>query len=51
MAKFAYNNAKNASTSFTPFELNCEYHPWAFYKKDLNLRSKLRTVEDLSSEL
>ena len=23
IAEFAYNNAKNASTSFTPFELNC----------------------------
>ena len=23
MAEFAYNNAKNASTGYTPFELNC----------------------------
>ena len=51
MAEFAYNNAKSASTSFMPFELNCGYHPWVFYKKDLNLRSKLRTAEELSSEL
>ena len=27
MAEFAYNNAKNASTGFTPFKLNCGYHP------------------------
>ena len=27
MAEIAYNNAKNASTGFTPFELNCGYHP------------------------
>ena len=27
MAEFAYNNIKNASTSFTLFELNCRYHP------------------------
>ena len=27
MAEFAYNNAKNASTGFTLFELNCGYHP------------------------
>ena len=27
MAEFAYNNAKNASTGHTPFELNCGYHP------------------------
>ena len=27
MAEFAYNNAKNARTGHTPFELNCGYHP------------------------
>ena len=27
IAEFAYNNAKNASTGFTSFELNCGYHP------------------------
>ncbi len=26
MAKFAYNNAKSASTGHTPFKLNCGYH-------------------------
>ena len=26
MAKLAYNNAKNASTSYTPFELHCGYY-------------------------
>ena len=26
MAEFAYNNAKNASTGHTPFELNCGFH-------------------------
>ena len=26
MAEFAYNNAKNASTGHTPFELNCGYY-------------------------
>ena len=51
MAKFAYNNAKNASTGFTPFELNCRYHLWVFYKGDLDPRSKSRTAEKLSSEL
>ena len=51
MAKFAYNNAKNASTGFTPFKLNCGYHPWVSYKEDLNPRSKSKTAEKLSSEL
>ena len=27
MAEFAYNNAKNATTSHTPFKLNCGYYP------------------------
>ena len=28
IAKFAYNNAKNANTGHTLFELNCGYHSW-----------------------
>ena len=51
MAEFTYNNAKNASTGYTPFELNCGYHPWVSYKKDFDPRSKSKTAEDLSSEL
>ena len=51
MAEFAYNNAKNASTGFTPFELNCGYHPWVSYKENLNSRSKSRTAEELFSKL
>ncbi len=39
MAKFAYNNAKNASTGHIPFELNCNFHPQASYKEDVDLRS------------
>ncbi len=39
MAEFAYNNAKNASTGYTPFKLNCGYYLQAFYKKDVNPRS------------
>ena len=26
MAEFAYNNAKNTSTGYTPFELNSGFH-------------------------
>ena len=51
MAEFAYNNAKNASTGFTPFELNCGYHPWVSYKEDLDPHSKSKTAEELSSKL
>ena len=51
MAEFAYNNAKNASTGHTPFELNCGYHPRVSYKEDLDPCSKSKTAEELSPEL
>ena len=51
MAEFAYNNAKIASTGYTPFELNCRYHPRVFYKEDLNSYLQSKTAEELSSKL
>ena len=53
MSEFAYNNAKNASTSYILFELNCGYHPRVSFEEEeiLNPRSKSKTVEKLSSEL
>ena len=50
MAEFAYNNAKNASTGFTLFELNYGYHPLISYEKDFDLLSQSKTAEELSSE-
>ena len=51
MAEFAYNNAKNASTGHTPFELNCGYHPRISYEENLDLRSKSKTAKELFSKL
>ena len=51
MAKFAYNNAKNASTGYTPFELNCGYHPWISYKNNIDFRSQSKSVDKLVAEL
>ena len=51
MAKFAYNNAKNANIGFTPFELNCKYYFWVSYKENLDPRSQSKTAEKLSSKL
>ena len=51
MAKFAYNNAKNASTGYILFGLNCKYYPWVSYKKDLNLCSQSKTTVELFSKL
>ena len=51
MAEFAYNNAKNASTNHTLFELNCRYHPRVSYEEDLDPCSKSKIAEELSFEL
>ncbi len=51
MAEFAYNNAKNASTGHTPFELNCDYHPRVFFEEDVNPRSRSRSANKLVEEL
>ena len=51
MAEFAYNNAKNASTSYTSFELNCGYHPCISFEEDTNPRSWSKTADKLSAEL
>ena len=51
MAEFAYNNAKNASTSYTSFELNCGYHSRMSYKEDVDSRSQSKLADELSGEL
>ena len=51
IAKFAYNNAKNASIGHTLFELNCGYYSRISYEKDLDPHSKSRIVEKLFSKL
>ncbi len=51
MAEFAYNNAKNASTGHTLFELNCGYHPKVSFKEDIDPRSRSRSANKLAEEL
>ena len=51
MAEFAYNNTKNASTSHTPFKLNCKYHCRVFYEEDIDFRSKFKSANKLLAEL
>ena len=36
MAKFAYNNAKNASINHILFKLNCSYYPRVSFKENVN---------------
>lgn len=51
MAKLVDNNAKNMSTSHTLFKLNCGYYLCISYKKDIDLRSKSKSVKELSTKL
>ena len=51
MAKFVYNNTKNASTSHLSFELNCGYHHWMSNKEKVDSRSKSKSADKLSAEL
>ena len=51
MAKFAYNNTKNASTGHTPFKLNYDYYPCIFFEEDTNSRSWSKSTDKLLAEL
>ena len=51
MAEFAYHNAKNASTNYTPFELNYGYYSRISFKEDTNPCSRSRTANKLLAEL
>ena len=50
MDKFAYNNAKNLSTSHMPFELNCCYHFRMLYEEEFDPRSKSNSMDKISVE-
>ncbi len=51
MAEFAYNNAKNASTGHTPFELNCGYHSRVPFEENVDPRSRSCFANKLAEEL
>ena len=51
MAKFVYNNTKNASSGHMPFELNYGYHSRMSYKEDVNPRFKSKLANELSTKL
>ena len=51
MAKFAYNNAQNASIGHTFFELNCGFYPRVSFKDNVNPRSRSCLADTLAKEL
>ena len=51
MAKFAYNNVKNANIGHTFFELNCSYHLYISFKDNTNPYSQSKIDNKLSAKL
>ena len=51
IVEFTYNNAKNASTGHTPFELNCGYHSRISYEEDVDPLSQSKSADELSTKL
>ena len=51
IAEFIYNNAKNASTGHTSFELNCGFHPQVSFQDNVNPRSRSCSANKLAKEL
>ena len=51
MAKFTYNNVKNASNGHTSFKLNCGYYSQMSYKDNANSCSRSKSVDKQSAEL
>ena len=51
MVEFAYNNAKNASSGYTPFELNYGYYFRMSYKDNIDPCSKSKSADKLLIEL
>ena len=50
IAEFTYNNVKNLSIGHILFELNYGYNFRVFFDKDINLRSKSKLVDKLSTK-
>ena len=51
MAKFVYNNTKNASTGRILFKLNYGYHPQVSFKNNVDLHSKSCSANKLAKKL
>ena len=51
IAKFAYNNTKNASINHTPLELNWEFYSQVLFEGDINSRSRSCLANKLADKL
>ena len=51
IAKFGYNNAKNASTGHTPFELNCSFYLRVSFKYNVDFCYRSCSTNKLAKKL
>lgn len=51
MAKFIYNNTKNANIGYTQFKLNCEYYPRISFEDKTNRHMRFCFVNILAQKL
>ena len=51
MAEFAYNNAKNKSTDYMPFKLNCVYYSYVYFEEDTAPCTQSKIADELPIEL
>ena len=51
MAKFAYNNVKNASINHTPFKLNYNFYSQASYIEDVDFHFLSKSTDKLKTKL
>ncbi len=51
MPEFAYNNAKNTNIGHSPFKLNYGYQSRVFFEKDVDLRLRSCSANELAKEL
>ncbi len=51
MAKFAYNNTKNASTGYTSLELSCRYHSQVLFEENVDFYLRSCFTNKLAKEL
>ena len=51
MTEFAYNNIKNTSIGYMPFEFNYGYHQRVSYKEDINSHSRSKIANELTKKL
>ncbi len=51
MAKFVYNNTKNASTDYTPFKFNYKYNLRVLFEDEIDFYLRPYSVNKLAKEL